>query len=84
MATTPLTQVGKGTTKKLIMLTVNRSGTCLGIKSFTEVKMGRWFNHLQKIKKTIIEQCQNNVPQCQILKAWNLSPPTVHNIIRRV
>lgn len=49
-------------------------------QSFTEVKMG----YLQKNQKAIIEQCQNNVPQCQILKAWNISPPTVHNIIKRV
>ncbi len=36
-----------------------------------------------KVRKKIVEYFKNNVPQCQIAKALQISSSTVHNIIKR-
>ncbi len=41
-------------------------------QSLSEVKMGRGFKYFK-----------NNVPQCKIAKALQISSSTVHNIIKR-
>ncbi len=49
----------------------------------SEVKMGRGSSVCERVHKKIVEYFKNNVPQCQIAKALQISPSTVHNIIKR-
>ncbi len=37
----------------------------------------------ERVRKKIVEYFKNNVPQCQIAMALQISPSTVHNIIKR-
>ncbi len=49
----------------------------------SEVKMGRGSSVCERVHKKIVEYFKNNVPQCQIAKALQISQSTVHNIIKR-
>ncbi len=51
--------------------------------SLSEVKMGRGSSVCERVYKKIVEYFKNNVPQCQIAKALQISSSTVHNIIKR-
>ncbi len=46
-------------------------------QSLSEVKMGRDSNLW--VCKKIVEYFKNNIPQCQIAKALQISSSTVHN-----
>ncbi len=52
-------------------------------QSLSEVKMGRGSPICERVRKKIVEYFKNNVPQCQIAKALQISSFTVHNIIKR-
>ncbi len=52
-------------------------------QSVSEVKMGRGSPICEGVRKKIVEYFKNNVPQCQIPKALQISSSTVHNIIKR-
>ncbi len=52
-------------------------------QSLSEVKMGRGSPICEWVPKKIVEYFKNNVPQHQIAKALQISPSTVHNIIKR-
>ncbi len=52
-------------------------------QSHSEVKMGRGSPICERMRKMIVEYFKNNVPQCQIAKALQISSYTVHNIIKR-
>ncbi len=45
--------------------------------------MGRGSPICERVRKKIVEYFKNNVPQCQIAKALQISSSTVHNIIKR-
>ncbi len=47
----------------------------------SEVKMGRGSPICERVHKKIVHYFKNNVPQCQITKAFSSS--TAHNIIKR-
>ncbi len=51
-------------------------------KSLSEVKMGRGSPICERVREKIVEYFKNNVPQCQIAKALQISSSTVHNIIK--
>ncbi len=51
-------------------------------QSLSEVKMGRGAPICERVRKKIVEYFKNNVPQCQIAKALQISSSTVHNIIK--
>ncbi len=53
-------------------------------QSLSEVKMGRDSPICERVRKKIVEYFKNNVPQCQIAKALQISSSTVHNIIIRI
>ncbi len=53
-------------------------------QSLSEVKMGRGSLICQRLHKKIVEYFKNNIPQCQIAKALQISSSTVHNIIKRL
>ncbi len=44
--------------------------------------MGRDSPICERVHKKIVEYFKNNVPQCQIAKALQISSSTVHNIIK--
>ncbi len=50
-------------------------------QSLSEVKMGRGSPICERVRKKIVEYFKNNVPQCQIAKALQISSSTEHNII---
>ncbi len=52
-------------------------------QSLAEVKMGRGSPICEKVRTKIVEYFKNNIPQCQIAKALQISSSTVHNIIKR-
>ncbi len=52
-------------------------------QSLSEVKTGRGSPICERVGKKIVEYFKNNVPQCQIAKALQISSSTVHNIIKR-
>ncbi len=52
-------------------------------QSLSEVKMGRGTPIFERLRKKIEEYFKNNVLQCQIAKALQISSSTVHNIIKR-
>ncbi len=52
-------------------------------QSLSEVKMGRGSPICERVRKMIVEYFKNNIPQCQIAKALQISSSTVHNIIKR-
>ncbi len=52
-------------------------------QSLSELKMGRGSPICERVRKKIMEYFKNNVPQCQIAKALQISSSTVHNIIKR-
>ncbi len=52
-------------------------------QSLSEVKTGRGSPICERVHKKIVEYFKNNVPQCQIAKALQISPSTLHNIIKR-
>ncbi len=58
-----------------------RAQVCNMISS--EVKMGRGSPIFEKLHKMIVEYFKNNVPQCKITKALQISSSIVHNIIKR-
>ncbi len=53
-------------------------------QSLSGVKMGRGSPICERVLKKIVEYFKNNVPQCQIAKALQISSSTVHNIIKRL
>ncbi len=53
------------------------------IKSLSEVKIGRGSPICERVCKKLVENFKNNIPQCQIAKALQISSSTVHNIIKR-
>ncbi len=46
-------------------------------QSLSEVKMGRGSPICERVRKKIVEYFKNNVPQCQIEKALQISSSTV-------
>ncbi len=52
-------------------------------QSLSEVKMGRGSPICERGRKRIVEYYKNNIPQCQIAKALQISSSTLHNIIKR-
>ncbi len=52
-------------------------------QSLSEVKMGRGSPICERVREKNVEYFKNNVPQCQIAKALQISLSTVHNIIKR-
>ncbi len=52
-------------------------------QSLSEVKMGRGSPICERVHKKIVEYFKNNVPQCQIAMALQISSSTVHYIIKR-
>ncbi len=52
-------------------------------KSLSEIKMGRCSPICERVRKKIVENFRNNVPQCQITKYLQIASYTVHNIIKR-
>ncbi len=46
-------------------------------------KDGQRLSICERLHKKIVEYFKNNVPQCQIAKALQISSSTVHNIIKR-
>ncbi len=52
-------------------------------QNLSEVKMGRSFPICEGVRKNIVEYFKNNVPQCQIAMALQISTSTEHNIIKR-
>ncbi len=72
--------------KKLIKLTDIRCVTAIKVlerQSLSEVKMGKGSSICERVRKKIVEYFKNNVLQCQIAKALQISSSTVHNIIKR-
>ncbi len=59
-----------------------RPNRALERQSLSEVKMGRGSPICERVLKKIVEHFKNNVPQCQIAKALQISSSTVHNIIK--
>ncbi len=55
----------------------------LARQSLSEAKMGRGSPICERVCKKIMEYFKNNVPQCQITKALQISSSTVDNIIKR-
>ncbi len=51
-------------------------------QSLSELKMGRGSPICERVRKKIVENFKNNVPQCQIAKALQISSSTVHNMIK--
>ncbi len=51
-------------------------------QSLAEVKMGRGSPICERVRTKIVEYFKNNIPQCQIAKALQISSSTVHNIIK--
>ncbi len=51
-------------------------------QSLLELKMGRCSPISERMRKKIVKYFKNNIPQCQIAKALQISPSTVHNIIK--
>ncbi len=51
-------------------------------QSLSEVKMGRGSPICKRVCKKIEEYFKNNLRQCQIAKALQISSSTVHNIKR--
>ncbi len=51
-------------------------------QSLSELKMGRGSPICERVRKKIEEYFKNNLPQCQIAKALQISSSTVHNIKR--
>ncbi len=49
----------------------------------SEVKMGRGSPICERVRKNIVKYFKNNIPQCQIAKALQISSSTMHNIIKR-
>ncbi len=45
--------------------------------------MGRGSPICERVRKKIVEYFKNNVPQCQTVKALQISSSTVHNTIKR-
>ncbi len=54
----------------------------LARQSLSEAKMGRGSPICERVCKKIMEYFKNNVPQCQITKALQISSSTVDNIIK--
>ncbi len=52
-------------------------------QSLSEVKMGRGSPICERVRKKIVEYFKNNVPQCKIAKALQISSSTVHIIIKK-
>ncbi len=52
-------------------------------QSLSEVKMGRGSPICERVRRKIVEYFKNNVLQCQIAKALQISYSTVPNIIKR-
>ncbi len=52
-------------------------------QSLSEVKMGRGSPICERVCKKMVKYFKNNIPQCQIAKALQISSSTVHNIIKR-
>ncbi len=52
-------------------------------QSLSEVKMGRGSPICERVRKKMVEYFKNNIPQCQIAKALQISSSAVHNIIKR-
>ncbi len=52
-------------------------------QSLSEVKMCRDSPICERVRKKIVKYFKNNVPQCEIAKALQISSSTVHNIINR-
>ncbi len=52
-------------------------------ESLSEVKMGRGSPICKRVYRKIVEYFKNNVSQRQIAMALQISPSTVHNIIKR-
>ncbi len=52
-------------------------------QSPSEVKMGRGSPICERVRKKIVEYFTNNVPQCQIAKALQISSFAVHTLIKR-
>ncbi len=52
-------------------------------QSLSEVKMGRGSPICERVRKKIVEYFKNNILQCQIAKALQISSYTVHNFIKR-
>ncbi len=50
-------------------------------QSLSEVKMGRGSPICERVRKKIVENVKNNVPQRQIAKALQISSSTVHVIV---
>ncbi len=50
-------------------------------QSLSEVKMGRGSPICERVRKKIVEYFKNNVPQCQISKALQISSSTVWIIL---
>ncbi len=46
-------------------------------QSLSEVKMGRGSTICDRVRKKIVEYFKNNVTQCQIAKAFQISSSTV-------
>ncbi len=46
--------------------------------------MGRGSPICKRVRTNIVEYFKNNVPQCQIAKALQISSSRVHNIIKRL
>ncbi len=51
-------------------------------QSLSEVKMGRGSPIVERVRKNSVEYFKNNLRQCQIAKALQISSSTVHNIKR--
>ncbi len=49
-------------------------------QSLSEVKMGRGPPICERVCQKIVEYFKNNVPQCQIAKALQISSSTVHKV----
>ncbi len=52
-------------------------------QNLSEVKMGRGSPICERMCKKIVEYFKNNIPQCQVAKALQISSSTVHNIIKQ-
>ncbi len=56
----------------------------LARQSLSELKMGRGSPICERMRTFFLEYFKNNVSQCQIAKALQISTSTVHNIISKV
>ena len=52
-------------------------------QSLSEVNMGRGSPICERLCLLIVENFQNNIPQCKIAKTLKISSSTVYNIIKR-